>query len=278
MVDVARLSAIYSNLTETSTVILDSGSVQADLDALFSGDWLYFGWGGLGLVGLALFFLYILTAAIASIAITDQSYFWLQRGQKLNVFSGLRAALGRAAPGSVILGVYYLTVTFSVLLSMAAGAGVGFLAASAFVSDIGDIIVVLAAAVGILLGSFVGIGIAIWLYTVWSVSPYALALSSRPWSALGQSQKLTRGNRLDVLIRIILITLVVAIALYLVTLPLDIALGFVPLAPGGFVVLAVILYARILLSALSPLVTTASLMTMYVDLGGEVETSLASSD
>jgi len=275
-VDIARLNAIYSNIMGVSSAILDAASVQADIDTLLSGSWLYFGWSSLLPVGLILFFLYTLTAAVASIAITDQSYFWLERGQKLSIFRGLRAALGRAVPGAVILGAYYLSVTFSVLFFMGLGGVLGFIGASAFVSDSGDIIIVLVAAAGIILGSVAGIGVAVWLYTVWSVSPYALALSTRPWSALSQSRKLTRGNRLDVLIRIILVTLLVGVILYAITFPFDVALGFIPLASGGLGVIALVLYVRVLLSALSPLVTTASLMTMYVDLGGDVDNSLTS--
>jgi hypothetical protein len=132
---------------------------------------------------------------------------------------------------------------------------------------------IVAAVGGGLLGFLAAAGVAAWVYTIWSVSPYAVALSSRPWGALGQSQRLTRGNRLDVFIRVLLVTLAVAMALAVATLPVDLLLGLLPFAGGGIVSLLLALYVRAMISALSPLVTTSSLMTMYVDLGGEVPSS-----
>lgn len=269
VVDVPRFNALYENVLSATSNPLAATTINQDLDQLVGGNWLRYGWAGLFAVGLVLLLVYLLCAATASIAVTEQAYAWLEQGRKASVLQGLRRGAARALPGTAILGAYYLVIATIMLLGMAIGGVAGYFLGRALTGGEESLAPGFAALGGVFLGLLAGTAGAVWVYTIWSVSPYAVALSARPWTALGQSRRLTQGNRLEVFIRLLLVTLAATFALAVLTLPFDFLIGLIPLTLGGIAPLLVVLYLRIVISALSPLITTSSLMTMYVDLGGD---------
>lgn len=270
-IDVAAFGEIFSILTSSLSPesLSEIEKINEQWEALISGEWLLHGWSGLAVLGLVLLFLYLLAVVIASISVTDQSYSWLVLGRRANLFSTLGKGLKRAVPGAAILGAYYLAIFVVVVGGMTAGGFAGYFVVAAVTGGDSGIAEVAAVAAGAVLGLVGGIAVSLWLYTVWAVSPYAVALSSHPWSSLGQSRKLTKGSRLDVFIRVLIVTIIVGITLSIIAAPFDFLIGLVPLTAGGLGPLLLVLYLRSVISALSPLVTTASLMSMYVDLGGQ---------
>lgn len=270
-VDLPRVGSIYSRLLDTS-VASNPGALNQDVEAFVSGDWLKAGWWGLVVALLCLAGGYLLSSAVATIAVTHQSYAWMAQRKRLHPLTSIRYGLRRALPGASLLGTYLVAVICVVVTLLTFGAALGIFLADIFLTA-EPAAQIAAGLIGGLLGGVFGIVMAIWVYTRWSLSPYAVALSSNPWTGLRQSARLTKGHRLDVLIRLILVLVAVGFALAAISLPVDLILGFLPLMSSALLPLVLVLYVRIIISALSPLLSAASFTTMYVDLGGDTSSS-----
>lgn len=270
-VNLLEAERLYGQLVDPNA-ILELGATQSAAQEVVSGSWLFHGWNGLA-AGLAfLVVLYLLCASTANIAVTEQSYAWLTDQQKASFTGCLVRALRRSIPGSVILAVY-LSVVVALAIAGAAVGGFGAYAVlGALVPDASLVMQTATTLVFAALGLMAGTALAVWVYTIWSVSAYAVALSPRPWSALSQSQTLTKGHRLDVFIRLLIVLLVVGLLTAVLSLPFDALLGALPFVVGGLAPFAIALYLRVSISAISPLISTASLLSVYLDLGGATPT------
>lgn len=266
-VNVSEASRLYEQLVNPNA-ILEIDATQSAAQEIASGTWLFHGWGGVATGLVLLVVLYLLCATTANIAVTEQSYAWLTDQRKASFAGSLVRALRRSLPGSIILAIYLSVVVLLVAATTAVGGVGAYMALSTLVPDASLIVQTATTLVFATLGLMAGAAIAVWVYTVWSVSPYAVALSPHPWSALSQSQALTKGHRLDVFIRLLLVLVVVGVLTAVLSLPFDALLGVLPFVVGGIAPFAIAMYLRVAISAVSPLISTAALLSVYLDLGG----------
>lgn len=199
---------------------------------------------------------YFIVVSLTHTAVSHQAYCFLEAGRRASYRESLLHALHRVVPGSSLLLFWYLICFGSVLFSIGILGYLPWL----FTSNIWFSLL------GGLVGLLVGLVCAVWLYTRWSLSGYAVALSKRPWGALSLSSRLTKGSRWAVFGRVVLIAFTVALVISTLSAPLDLVSSVVP---WGFALLLIFLVFRVLLSAVSGALTAAASTSMYLDLGGD---------
>jgi len=253
-IDVGSVSRKY---TEITAFVSDPEKTEDVLASIFSINFLKSG-GGVFFACVVLVAIgYFLAASVANTALAYQAYRFLTFSEKAGFWVSLRHALKRAAPGSVLISFWYLVCFSLVILG-----GFIFGVASFFATE-NAWFAVAASLVGVLGGLI----LSIWLYTRWSLTGYAVALSQHPWLGLAVSSRITRGSRWGVLGRIVLISLVVSIIVSALGAPFNVLVSFLPF---GYVLLFSLLLVRVMLSAVSGVLTGATSTSMYLDLGGDL--------
>lgn len=274
MLAVLRESSTLSNeAIGDSGIYVGSSASGLSVDEFLSGEWLNFGWGGLIAAVVLATLCYFYASGVCSVAITDQAFRWTFLGEKARVGSSLLWGLKRGLPAFVYLVVLSLVGIILIFGFAALGGFAGYaIGLSTSSSFWGVVLMVL----GVVVGAVVGVAFFFWFYVVFSVSPYAIALSDSPWKGMLISARLTKRSRWALWGRIILTLILVAVTLSVVSLPLDVMSAVLPSVAPSITTLAALLILRMLISALGSALSVSSLATTYVDLGGSTPHAIRS--
>jgi hypothetical protein len=250
---VTRILTLAEQLGVSSPTLL--GLKEYLSNTLTTGEWLRYGYTTSAVILFAWFVFYVFTVSVATTTSVYQAWEWLTSETRTPVWVAIRYGLKRAPRAAFGFLMWVTVLAFVSVVFIYAPVGFFIFRDQLW----------LAVLVG-LLGAGVSFVVFLWLASKWALTSQAAALAGdQSFRVLRESSQVTKGSRLAVLGRWLLLGMVVSLVTGAILTPLPYIAGMLPSGMGTFVT---VFCFRVALTATQGVFNAAGNTSVYIDLGG----------